>query len=340
MTDSMSLPPAMSQRAREFTGPPVPARPAATVVLLQPHGDTFQVYVLRRAATMTFGGLYAFPGGVVDPSDRPATIRTDWPARLGLPTAEAHAVVGAAARELFEETGVLLASPRSEPDRTVTTTDTDDWESDRAAVASRTLSMTDLLASRDLLLRDDLLLPWSRWITPEFEPRRYDTWFFAALLPEAQSTRDVSGEASTTAWIPPSDTSLPMLPPTRRTLAEIATHKTIPEVVAASTHRDAATPLTPRIAIAPNGEVQFQLPDPVRPPKAPPRPRKAGAAQGRPATAGPNAMVTDDPPASSPAPSRPIAPSPRSPRRPGRPVAQVAPSPRSPRAHICWPGYK
>ncbi|GAA1598586.1 NUDIX hydrolase [Actinoplanes couchii] len=260
MTDSMSLPPAMSQRAREFTGPPVPARPAATVVLLRPHDDTFQVYVLRRAATMTFGGLYAFPGGAVDPSDRPTTIRTDWPDRLGVPPAEAHAVVGAAARELFEETGVLLAGPRSEPDRTIAATDSPEWEADRAAVQARTLSMTDLLARHDLRLRDDLLLPWSRWITPEFEPRRYDTWFFAALLPESQATRDVSGEASTTAWIPPTETTLPMLPPTRRTLAEIAAHPTIPEVVAASTHRDAATPLTPRIVITPDGKAQLQLP--------------------------------------------------------------------------------
>ncbi len=325
----------MSQRAREFTGPPVPARPAATVVLLRPHTDAqhdtaphdttpdgsapnstgpsstapgstvpgrivpdgarpgsydpgsngpgsngpgsadphdagpdrtgshrgaFQVYVLRRAATMAFGGLYAFPGGVVDPSDQPSTIRADWPERLGVPEAEAHAVVGAAARELFEESGILLAGPHAEPDRTITSTDSPEWEADRAAVQARTLSMTELLARRDLRLRDDLLLPWARWVTPEFEPRRYDTWFFVALLPEAQSARDVSGEATATAWISPADTSLPMLPPTRRTLAEIAALPDIPEVVAASAHRDAATPLTPRIEVTPSGEVQLQLP--------------------------------------------------------------------------------
>lgn len=266
MTESMSLPPAMSQRAREFTGPPVPARPAATVVLLRPHGDTFQVYVLQRATTMAFGGVFAFPGGTVDPTDSPTTIRTDWPARLGLPSepgqnaGAAAAVVGAAARELFEETGVLLAGPRSEPDRTVTATDTPDWETDRAAVQRRELSMTDLLDRRDLRLRDDLLLPWARWITPDFEPRRYDTWFFVALLPEAQSPRDVSGEASTTAWITPGTTDLPMLPPTRRTLAEIAACTTIPEVVAASAHQDAATPITPRMEITPGGEVTLHLP--------------------------------------------------------------------------------
>ena len=63
--------------------------------------------------------------------------------------------------------------------------------------------MTDLLARRGLRLRDDLLLPWARWITPEFEPKRFDTWFFVALLPQAQTARDVSGEASATTWIQP-----------------------------------------------------------------------------------------------------------------------------------------
>ena len=72
MTDPtpLPLPPAMVARARDFRGTPAPVRPAATVVLLKP-AQPFEVYVLRRATTMVFGGVYAFPGGGVDPSDRP-----------------------------------------------------------------------------------------------------------------------------------------------------------------------------------------------------------------------------------------------------------------------------
>ncbi|MEU4421142.1 NUDIX domain-containing protein [Actinoplanes sp. NPDC024001] len=258
----MVLPPAMLQRARDFTGPPAPARPAATVVLLRPHGDAFQVYVLRRATTMVFGGVYAFPGGSVDPSDRPETVRSDWSERLGVPDDQARAVVGAAARELFEESGILLAGPTAEPDRTVTAVATADWEADRAAVQRRELTMTELLLRRGLRLRDDLLLPWARWITPEFEPRRYDTWFFVALLPEAQSARDVSGEADGTAWISPAESrELPMLPPTLRTLRELAACGTIPEIVAAAAHRDAASPLNPRIEVTADGRVLLHVPD-------------------------------------------------------------------------------
>ncbi|WP_043516374.1 MULTISPECIES: NUDIX hydrolase [unclassified Actinoplanes] len=257
----MPLPPAMMQRARDFAGPPVPARPAATVVLLRPAaGHRFQVYVLRRMTTMAFGGVYAFPGGAVDPTDRPETLRDDWARRLGVSEEQARAVVGAAARELFEEAGVVLAGPAAEPDRTVADADDPTWESDRAAVLRRELTMADLLARRGLRLRDDLLLPWARWITPEFEPKRFDTWFFVALLPEAQEARDVSGEADRTAWIDPADAAdLPMLPPTRHTLDQIVAGGTIDGVVAASVHRDAATPVMPRIEVTDDGTATLRF---------------------------------------------------------------------------------
>ena len=105
----------------------------------------------------------------------------------------------------------------------------DDWEAARQDLEGRAAGLRALLADRQLTLRSDLLLPWSRWITPEFEPRRFDTYFFVALLPAGQRTRDVSGEADHTLWIRPADAlaraqagELTMLPPTLVTLAEVA----------------------------------------------------------------------------------------------------------------------
>lgn len=263
MIDPMPLPAAMVRRAREFHGPPAPARPAATVVMLRPAETGFQVYVLRRLTAMAFGGVYAFPGGSVDDTDRPETVRTDWPDRLGLPGAAARAVVGAAARELFEEAGVLLAGDEQ---RTVGDVSGPDWEADRVAVHRRELTMTDLLARRGLRLRDDLLLPWSRWVSPEFEPRRFDAWFFAALLPAAQHARDVSGEADRTDWIDlAAADDLAMLPPTRSTLRDLAACRTVADVVAAAAHRDAATPILPRVELAGDGGAVLRLDQPNRP---------------------------------------------------------------------------
>jgi 8-oxo-dGTP pyrophosphatase MutT (NUDIX family) len=275
----MPLPPAMLERARAFQGPPAPTRAAATVVLLRPSGETFQVYVLKRASTMVFGGVHAFPGGGVDPSDRPETLRDDWGARLGLDDGPARAVVGAAARELFEEAGVLLAGPIDEADRTVSDGSLSgvvshpsgligdvseaDWEADRAAVAARTLTMTELLKRRGLRLRDDLLLPWARWITPEFEPKRFDTWFFVALLPESQTARDVSGEADTAQWIDLHEhDELTMLPPTRTMMRGLSAYGKVAEVIAAASRRDAATPVMPRVVFSEDGGARVLIEEP------------------------------------------------------------------------------
>lgn len=261
MTNSIPMPKAMLQRARDFTGPPAPVRAAATVVLLQPTDQTFEVYVLKRATTMAFGGVYAFPGGGVDESDRPELVKQHWSERLGIPDAEARAVVGAAARELFEEAGVLLAGSRGEVDHTVGDVSGIDWEADRAAVAERELTMTELLDRRGLRLRDDLLFPWARWITPEFEPKRYDTFFFVALLPEAQTARNVSGEADQTAWISPAAADdLAMLPPTRSMLDDLRPYKRIEEVVVASEKRNAAAPVMPRMELTEDGGAILHIP--------------------------------------------------------------------------------
>jgi len=259
VTDStpIRLPPPMVQRARDFRGDPAPVRAAATVVLLRPR-DPFEVYVLRRASTMAFGGVYAFPGGGVDPADRPVTVRTDWDVRLGVPADRAAAIVGAAVRELFEEAGVLLAGSER---ATVGDIGAPDWEADRIAVLNRELTMTELLDRRGLRLRDDLLFPWSRWITPEFEPKRFDTWFFVALLPEAQSARNVSGEADRTAWIgPQAANGLAMLPPTRSTLDDLRAYPDVFAVVAASAHRDAAAPVLPRVELTEDGGAVLHVP--------------------------------------------------------------------------------
>ena len=261
MSTSIPMPEHLIQRARDFTGPPAPVRAAATVVLLQPQDQSFQVYVLKRATTMAFGGMYAFPGGGVDDSDRPELVRDDWAERLGVADTRARAVVGAAARELFEEAGVLLAGRKDELDHTVGDVSSPAWEADRAAVAARRLSMTDLLAKHGLRLRDDLLFPWARWITPEFEPRRYDTWFFVALLPEAQTARDVSGEADRTAWISPAAADgLVMLPPTRSVLNDLSPYETIDEVVVAAHSRNAAAPVVPRVELTEDGGAVLHLP--------------------------------------------------------------------------------
>ncbi|RLK14051.1 hypothetical protein DER29_5085 [Micromonospora sp. M71_S20] len=271
--DGFPAPPALVAHARRFRaegGTPAAPRVAATVLLLRPAGDDFEVYLIRRVAAMAFGGMYAFPGGGVDPSDSQAHLDwagptpAGWGERLGLTPEAAQAVVCAAAREVFEEAGVLLAGPDAQT--VVGDVSGDDWEADRVALEQRRGGFADLLARRGLTLRSDLLLPWSRWITPEFEPRRFDTYFFVALLPEGQRTRDVSGEADHTLWVRPADAlaraeagELTMLPPTLVSLAQVAAGGDLPGVARAAATRDAATPVTPRLDVPETGEPRFVL---------------------------------------------------------------------------------
>ncbi|WP_433314560.1 NUDIX hydrolase [Micromonospora chersina] len=271
--DGFAAPPALVEHARRFRaegGVPAVPRVAATVLLLRPAGPDFEVYLIRRVAAMAFGGMYAFPGGGVDRSDSQAHLDwagptpAAWGERLGLDPAAAQAVVCAAAREVFEEAGVLLAGP--DGGTVVGDVSGDDWESARQDLVARRTGFADLLAGQGLTLRSDLLLPWSRWITPEFEPRRFDTYFFVALLPEGQRTRDVSGEADHTLWLRPADAlsraeagELTMLPPTMVTLAQVAAAGDLAGVTRAAADRDAATPVTPSLDLPEDGEPRFVL---------------------------------------------------------------------------------
>jgi len=232
-----ALPERLVEQARAFSsGAQQAAEPrnAATVVLTRPGSEGPEVYLLRRQTTMAFaGGFCVFPGGGVDARDFEASIAwagpsvERWAEQLETGVATARALVCAAVRETFEESGVLLAGPSEH--EVVSDTTGSDWEADRVALEAREFSFSEFLERRGLVLRSDLLVPWSAWLTPIFEPRRYRTWFFAAALPEGQRTRDVSSESSSVAWVGAEDAAvqvetqqMSMLPPTYFTCLQVA----------------------------------------------------------------------------------------------------------------------
>jgi 8-oxo-dGTP pyrophosphatase MutT (NUDIX family) len=239
--------------------PAPPTRDAATVVLLRDGDAGIEAYLLRRVESMAFAaGQHVFPGGRVDPADAAAhtqwhgTRPNDWAEVLSADAGLAHGLVCAAVRETFEESGVLLAGAASDQ---IVDVSGPEWEAERVALLERRESLSELLRRRGLGLRADLLRPWAHWITPEIEPRRYDTRFFVAALPAGQRTRDVGGEADATMWLTPREAierfecgELPMLPPTISTLRELAGFGAAAEVLAAASTRDIA-PVLPRVVI-------------------------------------------------------------------------------------------
>ncbi|NUR84804.1 MAG: NUDIX hydrolase [Nonomuraea sp.] len=228
---------------------PVAPRDAATVVILRPGPE---VYLLRRKPTMAFAaGAYVFPGGSVDQRDADHAVAwagpspAEWGEVFGADEATARGLVCAAVRETFEESGVLLAGPDTE--HVVADTTGDEWEADRLALIDRSLAFADFLAKRGLVLRSDLLKAWAHWITPEIETRRFDTRFFAAVLPQGQRTRDVGGEADLVEWKRPADAldgKIFLMPPTHRTLSELAAHDSVESILA---EKREIVPIMPRV---------------------------------------------------------------------------------------------
>ncbi|GAA0933554.1 hypothetical protein GCM10009560_39870 [Nonomuraea longicatena] len=259
------LPQDLVGRARDIEAglvEPVPARDSATVVVLR---DGPEVYLLRRRTTMAFAaGAYVFPGGSVDPRDTDQALAwagpspAAWGEVFNADERTARGLVCAAVRETFEESGVLLAGPDSAT--VVTDTTGADWESDRLALIDRSLSFTDFLDRRGLVLRSDLLRAWAHWITPEVEHRRFDTRFFVAALPHGQRTRDVGGEADHVAWKRPGEAvelaragAITLMPPTYHTLRELSAYDSVEAVLAA---RREITAILPR-AVEVEGELRL-----------------------------------------------------------------------------------
>ncbi|EUA31513.1 MULTISPECIES: NUDIX hydrolase [Mycobacterium] len=227
---------------------PLVPRPAATVMLVRDTGPGLGVFLMRRHAKMEFAaGTMVFPGGGVDDRDRNADIAWAgpppewWAQRFGIEPDLAEALVCAAARETFEESGVLFAGPagrgRSAPDSIVG--DASVYGDARRALADGTLSFADFLRRENLELRSDLLRPWANWVTPEAErTRRYDTYFFVGALPKGQRADGLNTESDRAGWTTPEAAIEDfaagrsfLLPPTWTQLDSLA-GRTVAEVLA------------------------------------------------------------------------------------------------------------
>jgi 8-oxo-dGTP pyrophosphatase MutT (NUDIX family) len=272
----------ISERTRALlSGNAAPAAPrdAATVILLRPDAAGMpEVFLLRRSSGMAFApGAHVFPGGSVDAGDLDAAVPWSGPlaedlgARLGVAPDRARALVCAAVRETFEECGVLFAGP---VDGGPVDGGLDaGWEADRRALAAHELSLAQMLRRRGLVLRADLLTPWARWITPVAEPRRYDTFFFAAELPPGQragvnAADDVTRreEADAAGWFTPEAAladaragAAVLLPPTAVCLGQLAGGGLVSALVA---QRRRIFPLCPTVAEA-DGRVWLTIPEEV-----------------------------------------------------------------------------
>jgi 8-oxo-dGTP pyrophosphatase MutT (NUDIX family) len=222
------LPPGFADRLESPPPRPAPPAPAATLILLRDATAGLEVLLLRRNRSSGFvPGAWVFPGGRVDAADSGPALH-ERIRGLPDPPTPGSAWWCAALRELFEETGVLLAR-----------TPAGAWAPDasthartaalRHALLDDQASLQDVLEELDLVLDARDVVHFAHWVTPVVEPRRFDTHFFAAALPPGLAAAADPREMSQSAWLTPpaalarfEQGTLPMVFPTVKTLQRLA----------------------------------------------------------------------------------------------------------------------
>ncbi len=239
------LPAGFAEQVEHPPAIPAEPKPAATVVLMRDGEGTPEILLLKRHRSSGFvPGAYVFPGGRVDAADA----NVHWPG-TSEPPAEYWV---AAVREVFEETGVLLARHTSGEWSTDASCDSE-VEALREELMQGTAHLADVLRARTLALEPEALCYVAHWITPVAEPRRYDTRFFIAALPPGQSAVPDAREMTDAIWLSPAgalarfeEGSLPMVFPTVRTLQLLTPFKQVNEVFEAFKGR-VIEPVLPRL---------------------------------------------------------------------------------------------
>jgi 8-oxo-dGTP pyrophosphatase MutT (NUDIX family) len=197
-------------------------RDAASVILLrrgERHG--YQVFLLRRHTKAGFmASAFVFPGGIAEPADHDDLRVT-------------------AARELYEEAGVALTTKPISPN-------------------VRRTDAHATLAAEGCAFDPSALHPWSHWITPSIETKRFSARFYVAELPPGQEPSFDATETVDQVWVAPAEAlvrarELALPPPQVRTFWELSRLATVDDVFAESRARGTPPPIMPRMAPAPSG---------------------------------------------------------------------------------------
>lgn len=251
-------------------------RKASTVILVREKNKAFEVYLLRRSTKSGFmGGLYVFPGGVVDPEDNGFD---SWSPHIDMAPGQIEQQLGghlfsnedalgfsiAAIRETLEEAGVFIASLKDKTQK-----DVEDICAFRLNEGLPRSWFRTKMMDENWILSFSSLGRWSHWITPELMKKRFDTRFFIVFMPENQTCVPDNMETKHGIWIAPQtaleqnlEAQIPLSPPTVVTLTQLLKFKNLEDLKQEIQTRSWGEPVSPRLVPSSNGPVILEPWDP------------------------------------------------------------------------------
>ena len=273
---SHRLPKGFAERIEHMPDAPATPRPAATIVLVRPGSAGPEVLLLKRNRTVGFvPGAYVFPGGRVDDADASAELveRLDGVSpeeagdRLGMEPSDHGAVAYyvAALREAFEETGIMIGWG-TDGDRVPPATADNSVRSALADLHGGDRTFAEVVSDLGVTLDGGAMEYIAHWITPRAEPRRYDTRFFVAAVPEGTEALPDGGEITEAVWLSPESAlvrsekgTLPMIFPTIKTLQSLLGFESVQQLQDSFGRREIPA-ILPRLVRTPTG-VGIRLPE-------------------------------------------------------------------------------
>ena len=256
---------------------PPPLRQASTVILVRKKNKALEVYLLRRSTKSGFmGGLYVFPGGVVDPEDFGLD---SWAPHIDIPRDQIEKQLGgessssegalgfsiAAIRETLEESGVFIASEKDKTKKEFNDICTFRLNRDLPKSWFRTKIMNE-----NWTLSFSSLGRWSHWITPKLMKKRFDTRFFIVFMPENQICVPDNMETKHGIWLTPQnaleqnlETKIPLSPPAVVTLTQLLKFNDLNKLKHEIRTRSWGDPISPRLVPSSNGPVILEPWDPM-----------------------------------------------------------------------------
>ena len=253
---------------------PAPVRPSATVVLIREGTTDPEILMIRRRAGDAFGDTYAFPGGVLDHDESDARAFCQ-----GLTTEQADATLelpgggleyhSAAVRELFEETGILLARDAERNWAFAANPESASlMQGLRAQLHDGSMPWAEILRRHELHIACDALHYFGFWETPICRPKRWTTRFFLARVPPGQDALHDGTEVTDSCWMSAADVlsvgkerDMPLPFPTLINLKKFSEFRTVDELThwASKQAADGIRKIRP-VILTENGKMRFVIP--------------------------------------------------------------------------------